>query len=38
MTTPGSSLLTVCEASGRAGGFAPATYYYGYLPARAETV
>jgi hypothetical protein len=38
MTTPGSSLLTVCEASARAGVFAPATYYYGYLPVRAETV
>ena len=38
MTTPRSSLPTVCEASGRAGGFASATYYYGYLPARAETV
>jgi hypothetical protein len=38
MTTLGSSLLTVCEASGRARGFAPATFFYGYLPARAETV
>jgi hypothetical protein len=37
MTTPDSSVSTVCNARG-AGGFARATYYYGYLPARAATV
>lgn len=38
MTTLRASLFSVCEASRRAGGFAPASYYYGYFPARAEPV
>jgi hypothetical protein len=38
MTRLGSSLLTVCEAASRAGGFAPASYYYGYVPTKAEPV
>jgi hypothetical protein len=38
MTRLGLSLSTVCEASRRAGGFAPASYYYGYRADVAETV
>ena len=38
MATLRSSLSTACEALRRDGSFAPASYYYGYFPARAEPV